>query len=63
MSLSPPVCSSAWNNSAPTGRILIKFDVRGFFGKSIEKIQVSLYFDKTAVTLHEDLCKFSILSS
>ena len=24
-------CPSAWNNSAHTGRMLIKFDIRGFF--------------------------------
>ena len=27
MSVRPSVCLSAWNNSAPTGRILMKFDI------------------------------------
>jgi len=25
------VCLSAWKNSAPTGRIFVKFDIRRFF--------------------------------
>jgi hypothetical protein len=37
---------SAWNNSAPTGRIFIKFDTWIFLRKSVEKIQVWLKFDK-----------------
>jgi hypothetical protein len=24
-------CPSAWNKSAPTGRIFMEFDIRGFF--------------------------------
>jgi len=36
---------SAWNNSAPTGRISMKFD-RVFFPKSVQKIQVSLKSDE-----------------
>ena len=36
------VRSSKWNNSAPTGRIFVKF---GYFPKSVEKIQVSLKSD------------------
>jgi hypothetical protein len=27
------VCASAWNNSTPTGRILMKFDIQAFFSK------------------------------
>jgi hypothetical protein len=30
---------SVWNNSAPTGRIFMKFELF-FFGKSVEKMQV-----------------------
>ena len=33
---------SAWNNSAPTGRIYMKFDIWGFFENVLEKIKVSL---------------------
>ena len=38
------VCPSAWNNSVPTGRILMKFYMSIFFFKSVYKIQVSLKF-------------------
>ena len=41
-SVRPP----AWNNSASTGRIFMKFDIWVFFSKSFEKIQVSLKSDK-----------------
>ena len=34
------VCPSDWNNSAPTGRIFMKFSTWVLFGKSVEKIQV-----------------------
>jgi len=40
------VCPSAWNNSAPTVQIYMKFDILGFFEKSAEKIQFSLKHDK-----------------
>jgi len=43
------VCQFAWNNSAPTGRIFKKFDIRlflFFFRKSVEKIKVALKSDK-----------------
>ena len=33
---------SAWNNSAPTGRIVMKFYIGIFFEKHVEQIQVSL---------------------
>jgi hypothetical protein len=45
-SVRPPVLLSAWNNSAPTGRIFMIFDIRLFFEESVEKIQVSLKSDK-----------------
>ena len=45
VSVGLPVFSSArtpaWNNSTPTERIFMKFDIRIFFEKkSVEKIQV-----------------------
>ena len=40
------VCPSAWNISAPTGRIFMKFDIWIFFRKSVEKIYVSIKSDK-----------------
>jgi hypothetical protein len=39
---------SAWNNSAATGHILIKFDM-STFRKSVDKIQVSFKSDKNNV--------------
>ena len=34
-------CPSAWNNSAPTRLIFMKFDISGgFFSKSVDKIEV-----------------------
>ena len=36
------VRQSAWNNSAPTGWILLKYDTWVFFEKLPNKIQVSL---------------------
>ena len=36
---------SAWNISAPTGRIFVKFDYCVFFFKSFKKTQVSLNSD------------------
>jgi hypothetical protein len=35
-------CLSAWNNSAPTGRIFMKFDTLSIFRNSVEKIRVLL---------------------
>ena len=42
-------CLFVWNNTAPIGRIFIKFDIRVFFfffRKSVDSIQVSLTPDK-----------------
>jgi len=46
MSVRLSIRPSAWNNSASTGRIFMKFDIWGFFWKYVEKIQVSLKSDK-----------------
>jgi hypothetical protein len=35
------VCLSAWNNSIPTSRVLIKFDIYAYFLNLSKKIQVS----------------------
>ena len=33
-----PVCETAWNNSAPTGRIFMEFDIWGlFFSKNLSR--------------------------
>ena len=42
----PSSCPSAWNNSAPTRRILMKLSNWLFFRKSVAKIQVLLKSDK-----------------
>jgi hypothetical protein len=43
----PPVRPSAWKNSTPTGRILIKLYVQAnFFRKCVEKVHVSLKSNK-----------------
>jgi len=39
-------CPSAWKKSAPPRRIFIKFDMWELFEKSVEKIQISLQYDK-----------------
>jgi hypothetical protein len=41
-----PVRPSAMNNSAPTARILMKFDISVFFRKYVDRIQISLKSDK-----------------
>jgi hypothetical protein len=57
------VCLSAWNNSPPTGRVFIKFDIWAFFSK-IYRLNTS--FIKTLVRisgpLYEDQYKFMIIS-
>jgi hypothetical protein len=39
------VCSSAWNNAAPTECIFTKFDILVFFKNIVEEVQVSLKND------------------
>ena len=40
------VCQSAWNNSAPSGRIFLKFDIWVLLEYVVRKIKVSLQYDK-----------------
>jgi hypothetical protein len=42
----PPFHLPAWKNSAHIGRIFMKLDIWASVNKSVEKIQVSLIFDK-----------------
>ena len=37
ISVCKPLLPSVWNNSAPTGRIFMKFDIRRFFEKNLSK--------------------------
>jgi len=46
---------SHWNDFRGISRLII-------FRKSVEKIQVSVDLTRTTGTLHEDLCKFMIIS-
>jgi len=46
--------SFAWNNSVSNRRVFINFYIWVFFSKSVEKIQVSLKYDKNSGTLRED---------
>jgi len=45
LSLVMSLCLFAWKNSAPTGQILMKFDIWVFFEKSVEKNDV--FFKKS----------------
>jgi hypothetical protein len=49
---------SAWNNSAPTGRISVKFDILRNFEHLSRKFR--FYYNLTRIigTLYEDLCTF-----
>ena len=55
------VCLSAWSNSAPTGRIFMKFYLWGF-PKSVEKIQFSLKSDYNTGTFNKFPSTFLITS-
>jgi hypothetical protein len=39
MSVRPSVCPSAWNNSVPTVRMFMKFDIWGFFYNLLRKFK------------------------
>jgi hypothetical protein len=52
---------SLWNNSAPTGRIVMKSVTVSIFPKSIERIQISLKSDKNS-GYFKGLCTFMIIS-
>jgi len=40
---------SAWNNSVPIGKIVMKFDVLSIYRKPFEEIKILLKCDKTDV--------------
>jgi hypothetical protein len=62
MNVCPSLHPAAWNNSAPTGWIFMKFDIFSIFKKSVKKFQVSLKLSRIMSTLCEDLCIFMIVS-
>jgi len=53
---------SAWNNSAPTGRIFMKFDIWVFFENLSRKLKFNLNLAKITGTLHEDRYTCLIIS-
>jgi hypothetical protein len=61
LSLCRCVCPSAWNNSAPTGWIFMKFDTWVFFGSLSRRF--GFYYNITRITgpLREDQCRFMIM--
>jgi hypothetical protein len=54
------MCSSA-HNSAPTGRIFMKFGIGEFFRNFVHKIQVWFQSDKNNEYLHKDQYKLLII--
>ena len=56
------ICLSAWNNSAPTGRIFMKFDIWVFFENLSRKLQFHYNLTRITQILHEDQQTFLIIS-
>ena len=54
------ICPSVWNNSTPTGRIFVKFDICVFFENLSRKFK--FHYNRTIITgtLREVLCTFLI---
>jgi hypothetical protein len=52
------VCLSAWNNSAPSGRIIMKFDIWVFFENMSRTFKFHSYLIRIRGTLHEDIWTF-----
>jgi hypothetical protein len=53
---------SAWNNSAPTGRFFMKFDIWIFFENLLRKFKFHCNRTRIKGTLHEDQYTFLIVS-
>jgi len=58
-----PVRLSARNNSAPTGPIFVKLDIRGFRENLFWKFKFIYNLTRITATLHEDLSTFTISRS
>jgi len=56
------VCLSAWNNSAPIGRIFVKFYILVFFENLSRKFKFRQNLTRIMDTLHDDQYTFLILS-
>ena len=53
---------SAWNDSAPTGRIFMKFDIWGFFENLSWKFKFHYHLTVITATVHEDRYTFTLIS-
>ena len=62
MSFVMSVCPSAWTNSAPTGRIFMRFDTWGFSESLSWKVKFHLNLTRISGTLREDQYTFLIIS-
>jgi hypothetical protein len=56
------VCLSAWNNSAPTGQILKKFDIWEFFGNLSKKFKFHENPPRITSTVHKGVFTFMTIS-
>jgi len=56
------VMSVRWNNSAPTGRISMKFDIGVFFENMSRNLNFRPNLTRITGTLHEDQYTFLIIS-
>jgi hypothetical protein len=56
------VCPSAWNNSASTGRIVMKFYISGFFENLSRKFKFHSNLTRITGTLHEGQNTFMTIS-
>jgi len=56
------VGSSVWNNSAPKGRIFMKFDIWVFFCHLSRKVKFHSNLTRITGTLHEGQCRFLSIS-
>jgi hypothetical protein len=63
MSVCLSLCPSAWNISAPTGRIFIKFYIWELFRHLSRKFKFHSNLTRVTGTLHEDRYKLMIKSS
>ena len=52
---------SAWKNSAPTGRIFMKFDIWVYLEKYVRKFNFHLYLTRITGILREHQCTFMVV--
>jgi hypothetical protein len=63
MNVRPSARPPAFSNSAPTGRIVMKFEISVFFENLSRKFKFDLNLRRITATLHEDahMCTFMII--